>query len=146
MPTLEQTLRQLEFEAGGPGSGRHKGDVTLYHGTSHLRALRIINQGLSNKQNRSFSLTRKGFVYVTPNLSRAKDYAGETAFGHGGKLAIVEFAVPKAMFNKMSVDPEDKIGNKSRGGLMYKGSIPAKYVTGYRIRNDYGFNYDKFDK
>ena len=123
----------IELQSGGPGSGRH---VTLYHGTTLQRAQKIAKQGLKPGNRRVHNFSQRGMVYVTPSLSRAKTYAQRSLQSNNAHTAVVlQMKVPSEVHKKMKIDPEDKIGSKHYGGLMYQGKLSSKLITHAHYRS-----------
>jgi len=140
MNGFQRAIEILELEAGGPGSGRHpeEGFVTLYHGTTLRRAIKITREGLNaNKKSDwgRFTSKRKGHVYLTPDKKSARKFAGRKVVdtdrpNSSPTPAIVEFRIPTSLYNKMSTDEEDvNARGKSYGSLKYKGNIDARYAV-----------------
>lgn len=108
--TLLDFLKQLN--AGGPGSGRHKGDgAILYHGTTMSRAKQIQQIGLKTTRN-------------SPAVTSDKEYARAAAKlkveEEGGTPAVIVFKPSASRFFK-----SDPSGIRQSGTRL----IPSQHIS-----------------
>jgi len=128
---LVASRRGLESEVGVKGMkwGVRKGEDVeksgvVYHGTSTDSVKEILKSGLTRKD-------YEGKVFVGTNPRLAVLYArGQSRVRKGSTPVVLKIEVPPALYRKFRVDRGEGTTEDSVDALFYRGSIPAKYISG----------------
>lgn len=138
---------------GGPGSGRYpKGSGKAYHGTVKAHLDSIVKNGLQASYSGVVwpDLSKKGYVYVTPNLDDAMSWARETAersqlFGPDNTRPVVlEVEIPESELSRLKVDDHFDIGGLETGydNKQFQGDIKPEWIK-HAYMDDMPHSYGK---
>lgn len=135
-----ENLDEIEFlrliKKGGPGSGHHghagrpgqrggslpreesEGKVTIYHGTSHDRMMRILSEGIQSGKYQNFESIayegERGRVVFVSTMFQTAAVFGTIAEEKSGKAAVVvEAKIPTSFFNKNAKRDEKALGGEA---------------------------------
>lgn len=132
-----------KITAGGPGSGRHPGNV-FYHGTTEEMAQKILKEGLKPFVNPTYK-GQAPAVFVSKDQNDARGWAAVKGRpGSAGKRPVVlTLNLPDSIAKKLR---KDKAYNEEgpRPGRYYNGTIPAEHITKMEVgsRNKSGWDSD----